>query len=144
MENRSVSLKKLLTATQEDYLEAVLYLTTKKKVARNMEIADLLGVKRASVTRAVKLLSQKGLVEHETHGYVTLTELGRSIAVEITDRHRLFMHFFKDILGVSQSESDKLACEIEHMISGRVLQKFRDFIAKIDSSLISDNNRKRK
>lgn len=144
MENRSVSLKKLLTATQEDYLEAVLYLTTRKKVARNMEIADLLGVKRASVTRAVKLLSQKGLVEHETHGYVTLTELGRSIAVEITDRHRLFTHFFRDIIGVNQSESDDLACRIEHMISGSVLQKFRDFIEKIDERMKQDNNRKRK
>jgi DtxR family transcriptional regulator, Mn-dependent transcriptional regulator len=144
MENRSETLKKLLTATQEDYLEAVLYLTTRKKVARNMEIADLLGVKRASVTRAVKLLSQKGLVEHETHGYVTLTELGRSIAVEITERHRLFTRFFRDILGVSQSESDDLACKIEHLISGGVLQKFRDFIERTDVHMNQDNNRKGK
>ncbi|MGI6393418.1 MAG: metal-dependent transcriptional regulator [bacterium] len=142
MGNNSQPLKKLLTATQEDYLEAVLFLTTKKKVARNMEIADYMGVKRASVTRSVKLLAKKGLLEHEAHGYVTLTELGRSIAVEIAERHRLFRHFFKNILGISQAESDKLACKIEHMISGKSLQKFRDFIEKLDATGFS-NSKKR-
>jgi len=126
--------EKLLTASQEDYLEAILQLTTEKKVARNMEIADLLCVKRATVTRAVKLLAAKGLVDHETHGYVTLTELGRNIAVEITARHRLFTRFFRDILGVGPAESEELACRMEHVISGSALKKFRKLIEKIDQN----------
>lgn len=134
MDNCSAPSKKLLTASQEDYLEAILQLTTEKKVARNMEIADLIGVKRATVTRAVKLLAAKGLVKHKIHGYVTLTSLGRNIAVEITSRHRLFTHFFKDILGVDQLESEELACRMEHVISGSALQKFKKLIEKIDES----------
>lgn len=125
--------KKMLTASQEDYLEAVLDLTSERKVTRNKEIADKIGVKRATVTRALKLLVQKGLIEHETHGYVALTGLGRNIAVEITARHRLFSHFFKDILELDQSEADAIACKIEHMISGKALNKFRCFIEKIDN-----------
>lgn len=126
--------RKLITESQEDYLEAILQLTNEKKVARNMEIADLLGVKRATVTRAVKLLATKGLVEHETHGYVTLTKLGKSIALEITERHNLFTHFFKDILDLDPSEASELACRVEHLISGKVLQKFKKLIDFIDKT----------
>lgn len=122
-----------LTSTQEDYLEAVLELTAVKQVARNKELADKLGVKRATVSRAVKNLVDKGLVEHENHGYITLTETGKQIALEIFDRHRLFTHFFRDILELEEKESDNLACEVEHLISGRALKKFRCLIERIDS-----------
>ena len=61
---------KNLTSTQEDYLEAILELTEKRVVARNMELSSKLGVRRATVTRALKLLTQKGLVNHEMNGYV--------------------------------------------------------------------------
>ncbi len=122
-----------LTSTQEDYLEAVLELTAIRQVARNKELAEKLGVKRATVSRAVKNLVDKGLIEHENHSYITLTETGKRIAVEIFDRHRLFTHFFRDILELEEQESDNLACEVEHLISGRALKKFRCLIEKIDS-----------
>ena len=69
-----------LTSTQEDYLEAILELTETRVVARNMELSSKLGVRRATVTRALKLLTQKGLVNHEMNGYVTLTDEGKAIA----------------------------------------------------------------
>lgn len=132
MNKDQLKIKKLLTPTQEDYLEAIYDLTTENAVTRNKEIADKLGVRRATVTRAVKALAEKGLVDHETHGYITLTDFGRSIAVEISSRHKLFRHFFKDILQVEESDADFLACRIEHLITGEALRKFRDLVAKID------------
>jgi DtxR family Mn-dependent transcriptional regulator len=125
--------KMTLTSTQEDYLEAVLELTSVRQVARNKELADKLGVKRATVSRAVKNLVEKGLIEHENHSYITLTEKGKKIAVEIFDRHRLFTHFFRDILELEEKESQNIACEVEHLISGKALKKFRCLIEKIDS-----------
>jgi len=122
-----------LTPTQEDYLEAVLELTSVRQVARNKELADKLGVKRATVSRAVKNLAEKGLIEHENHGYITLSERGKKIAVDIFDRHRLFTHFFRDILELEEKESDSLACKVEHLISGKALKKFRCLIERIDS-----------
>lgn len=124
--------EKALTSTQEDYLEAILELTDEKTVARNMELASRLGVKRATVTRALKLLTQKGLVEHEMNGYITLTELGKTIACDIRDRHELFRHFFHDILELEESEADGIACRIEHAVSGEALSKFRKFIKHAD------------
>lgn len=125
--------KIVLTANQEDYLEAVLELTSVKKVARNKELAEKLGVKRSTVSRAVKNLVEKGLIEHESHSYITLSEKGRKIASEILDRHRLFTHFFRDILELDEKESQSIACEVEHLISGKAFKKFRRLIEKIDN-----------
>ena len=123
---------KNLTSTQEDYLEAILVLTEKRVVARNMELSSKLGVRRATVTRALKLLTQKGLVNHEMNGYVTLTDEGKAIAEDISARHELFKHFFRDILNLEEDEADEVACKIEHTVSGNALQKFRLFIKRAD------------
>ena len=123
---------KNLTSTQEDYLEAILELTEKRVVARNMELSSKLGVRRATVTRALKLLTQKGLVNHEMNGYVTLTDEGKAIAEDISARHELFKHFFRDILNLEEEEADEVACKIEHTVSGNALQKFRLFIKRAD------------
>lgn len=133
MKNKKPASKKLLTSTQEDYLEAVLELTSVKAVTRNMELADKLGVKRATVTRAVKALAVKGLIEHEAHGYITLTEKGRKIAVEITSRHKILTHFFRDILLLEKNEAENIACMVEHLISINALEKISSFVKKIDS-----------
>ena len=126
------STKRMLTSTQEDYLEAVLELTAVRQVARNKELAEKLGVKRATVSRAVKVLVEKGFLVHENHSYITLTELGKTIAVDIFDKHRLLTHFFRDILELDDKEANTLACEVEHLISGKALNKFRCLIEKID------------
>ena len=123
---------KNLTSTQEDYLEAILELTEKRVVARNMELSSKLGVRRATVTRALKLLTQKGLVNHEMNGYVTLTDEGKAIAQDILARHELFRHFFRDILNLEDDEADEIACRIEHTVSGNALKKFRLFIKRAD------------
>ena len=123
---------KNLTSTQEDYLEAILELTEKRVVARNMELSSKLGVRRATVTRALKLLTQKGFVNHEMNGYVTLTDEGKAIAQDILARHELFRHFFRDILNLEDDEADEIACRIEHTVSGNALKKFRLFIKRAD------------
>ncbi|HNW82503.1 MAG TPA: metal-dependent transcriptional regulator [bacterium] len=135
MKSKKPALKRLLTSTQEDYLEAVLDLTTVKTVTRNKDLADRLGVKRATVTRSIKALALKGLIDHETHGYISLTEKGKEIAVEITSRHNFLNHFFRDILELEKKEAEMIACRVEHLISGKALAKFKAFVDKVDKNI---------
>lgn len=121
-----------LTETQEDYLEAILELLETKREVRNMDLADNFGVKRATVTRALQLLTRKGLIVHRMNGNITLTEAGREIAADIRERHVLFSHFFRDILSLNEAEASDTACKIEHSISGTALHNFREFIKKVD------------
>lgn len=122
-----------LTETQEDYLEAILELLETKREVRNMDLADNFGVKRATVTRALQLLTRKGLIVHRMNGNITLTDTGHEIAADIRERHVLFSHFFKDILSLDETEASDTACKIEHSISGTALHNFREFIKKVDN-----------
>ena len=122
-----------LTATQEDYLETIYHLMQEGKVARNKDIASRLNVKRATVTGAVKQLVAKGLVSHETHGHIMLTDAGISIATTVIKGHRLFTTFFQDILGLDATESEKIACQLEHIIVGDALLRFEALVSSIES-----------
>jgi DtxR family Mn-dependent transcriptional regulator len=53
-----------LTSTLEDYLEAIYQISNVNKVARSMDIAEHLKVKRSSVTVALQSLAEKGLINY--------------------------------------------------------------------------------
>jgi DtxR family Mn-dependent transcriptional regulator len=53
-----------LSASQEDYLEAILNVADASGVARSTNIAISLGVAKPSVTGALRLLAQRGLVNY--------------------------------------------------------------------------------
>ncbi|MFW6245202.1 MAG: DtxR family transcriptional regulator, partial [Fibrobacterota bacterium] len=112
-----------LSPTLEDYLEAILHISAMNKVARSMEIADKLNVKRSSVTVALRSLAQKGLINYEARSFVTLTDKGHGTAKCIARRHHVLFDFFTDVLGLSQEEADKTACSMEHGMSEEVCRK---------------------
>jgi len=117
-----------LTSVQEDYLETIYRLTIERKVARNKEIAEALNVKTATVTGAVQHLAEIGYVNYESHGYVTLTDIGAKLAKELLERHQLFSLFFHDILGLEEKVADEVACRTEHHITGEPYRRFRDLV----------------
>ena len=67
-----------LTSSMEDYLEAVFMLQKRKGYARCTDVAEHLGVKKPSVSRAVKELSKMGYLLKEADGTLSLTEQGKS------------------------------------------------------------------
>lgn len=123
----------LLTPTQEDYLEIIFFLTEKYKVARNKDIAEKLGVRRATVTGALKWLADKELINYESHSYVTLTDQGEGIARQIVEKHRILTYFFNSILGLEQTASEDAACRIEHFINEDALSRFKNLIKSVEN-----------
>ena len=61
------ALLSLCALVMEDYLEAVLVLQQQKGYVRCVDVAELLDVKKPSVSRAVKELSKKKSVFSITH-----------------------------------------------------------------------------
>ena len=89
-----------LSASLEDYLEAIFNLAGESNVARSKDIAKLLGVSRSSVTGALRILKKKGLVNYKPYDYVTLTNSGQAAAAEGTRKHNILKFFFVHVLGV--------------------------------------------
>lgn len=116
------------TASMEDYLEAIAVLARREKVARVTEISKMLGVRKPSVTSALKKLSREGLVRHESYGYVELTAEGNEIAQEVNTRHETLRTFLIDILGVDPEVAGEDACKIEHTLSPMTFSRLAKFV----------------
>lgn len=83
-----------LTRSEENYLEAILTLEHRNPTVRVKDVADAMGVRMASVTNILKKLDSRGMVRYERYGNVSLTDLGRTHAERVMNRHRLLEVFF--------------------------------------------------
>ncbi len=112
----------------EDYLETILLLHRKTGFVRSVDIANELDYSKPSVSRAMTILRENGLITVEAGGQIILTELGLAKAQSVYDRHIIIKEFFESILGVSPENAEHDACKIEHVISEESYGKLKDFI----------------
>jgi DtxR family Mn-dependent transcriptional regulator len=113
----------ILSSNMEDYLEAVLHLDRTRPVVRAKDIAAALNVSRPSVSGALRALAKAGLIRHERYGHVELTDAGRERAEGIQRSHQTLSDFLRDILQLSDEDSQREACEIEHHLRPETLRR---------------------
>jgi DtxR family Mn-dependent transcriptional regulator len=123
-----------LSASLEDYLEAIFNLARESNIARSKDIAKLLGVSRASVTGALRILKKKGLANYKPYDYVTLTESGRVAAAEIARKHKILKSFFINVLGIEPDLAQQAACRAEHALGPGIIAKLMSFIEFVTHS----------
>lgn len=119
-----------LSSSIEDYLEAILTLSLAGEAVRVTDIADKLGVAKASVSQAVNVLKEKGLVSQERYGRVSLTEHGIREATRVRRRHRVLRFFLRDVLGVGDDVAEKDACLMEHAVSPETMERLLEFLER--------------
>lgn len=106
-----------LSFTMENYLEAIYELSLQGTGARVSDIAERLGVTKASTNSAMATLSEKGLIVNEKYKEVFLTPEGLKLAQFTSEKHRVIQEFLIKILKVQPLVAAKDACAIEHVIS---------------------------
>lgn len=122
-----------LTASQEDYLEAIYHISAKKMAARAKDISKYLDVRASSVTGALRTLSKFGLVNYAPYDLITLTDSGRIAAEDIVSRHSALEHFLINVLGVERKEADNAACKMEHSVPKPIIErlvKYAEYVEK--------------
>ena len=122
-----------LSASLEDYLEAIFNLAGESNVARSKDIAKLLGVSRSSVTGALRALRKKGLANYKPYDYVTLTEAGEAAAAAVARKHNILKSFFVNVLGIETDIAQRAACKAEHILGPEVIARllcFIEFVAR--------------
>lgn len=123
--------KDSLSASMEDYLEAIAVLKEKGGVARVKNIGQMLNVKNPSVNAALNALADAGLVVHERYGYADLTKEGEAAARKVIDRHEVLLRFLTTVLDMDNTSAEYDACRMEHSIGDdgfRRLNRLMDFI----------------
>ena len=127
-----------LTPAMEDYLEDVFMLQRQNGYVRCVDVAEQLGVKKPSVSRAVKELSKSGHLVKNANGTLSLTEQGLQLAEQIYEKHR----FFTERLiaaGVDPKIAEHDACSIEHAISAESFQKLKEAAWSNSQEVISSD-----
>ena len=124
----SIDTKRKLSASLEDYLEAILNLSAGSKVARSKDIAEAVAVSRSSVTGALRTLADKGLVNYKPYGYITLTDQGWALAERVARRHNIIKSFFVNVLGVDPNAAGQAACKAEHALGPKIVARLLHFI----------------
>jgi len=120
-----------ITRSREDYLRIIYELAEFSKAIRSSDVAEMLGVTRASVSRMMSELKNSGLIEKEKYGSVVLTEKGYNLAEQIKNKHDLIVRFLIDVLGVNTAIANEDACEMEHAVSRETAEKLSVQLSKL-------------
>ena len=122
-----------LSASLEDYLEAILHLGHTKGAARVRDLAEALSVHKSTVTAALRSLGAKGLVNYRPYEIVTLTPQGRAVAASVTRKHCGIREFLTGVLMLEERTAEDNACRMEHAMDPRLIERlglFADFVGR--------------
>ena len=108
----------------EMYLETIYVLSQQSGSVRSIDVAEEMGYSKPSVSRAVGLLKNAGLLLMDETGSLKLTEAGEEKAKRIYERHTVLSRLLMN-LGVDEATATEDACRIEHYISDRSFEAIK-------------------
>lgn len=106
-----------LSRSAEDYLEAIGHLCHKNGCAQVSDIAEMLGVKKPSVTAAMRRLADLGMIEYRQYSPIQLTEKGAQHAENVISAHRVLYRFMTEVAGLKAERAGEAACLLEHLLT---------------------------
>ena len=114
---------------RDDYISAIYELIEKKETATNKKIAEILGIKAASVSEMLKKLVEEGEVYTENKS-ILLTETGKMRARALLTKHRLWELFLVEYLGYSWQDVHEDAKGLEYVTSTGLKDRLNEFLNK--------------
>lgn len=119
-----------LSYSEENYLKSIFNLLATNTTAAvgTTELAMQLSVKPASVNEMLKKLKAKKMVDYKKYGKIKLTKAGKTIAVDVVRKHRLWETFLYEKLDFSWDEVHEVAEELEHIQSRKLINSLDKFL----------------
>lgn len=119
-----------LSHSLEDYLEAIVDLSGGvNNPVRAVDVATKLDVSKASVSKAVSTLKERGYAEQPYYGDITLTDKGFEYGSAIWHKHKLLYRFLTEAVGIDPETANYEACQLEHGISADSFKKWETYLA---------------
>ncbi len=118
-----------LLESGEMYIETIYVLSQKKSSVRAIDIGEEMGYSKPSVSRALRVLKNEGLIKKDDNGFITLTKAGEILAKNIYERHTVLTKLLIDI-GVDEKTAAEDACRVEHYISDKTFDAIKAHVKK--------------
>ncbi|WP_148870167.1 metal-dependent transcriptional regulator [Tenacibaculum adriaticum] len=119
----------MLSQTEENYLKEIYSLEelVQKEVSTN-SIAEKMQTKASSVTDMLQKLSNKKLVIYKKYKGTRLSEKGKTKAILIIRKHRLWETFLVEKLNFPWDEVHDIAEQLEHIKSEKLTNRLDAFL----------------
>jgi len=125
----------MISLTEENYLKSIYHLSKAgmESVTTN-DLAEAMNTKAASVTDMIKKLSVKEFISYEKYYGVNITAKGKTVALSVIRKHRLWETFLVQKLAFSWDEVHEVAEQLEHIQSKRLIEKLDEYLGfpKVD------------
>ena len=105
----------------EDYLKAIYILRLEKDDVHSMDVVKRLGISKASVSRALRLLREGGFITMDDDKLLYLTKVGCEIAEQVYEKYRILTAWLV-AMGVDPETAEKDACRMEHVVSEKSVE----------------------
>ena len=115
-----------MNSAQENYLKAILSLELDQQQATVSALARILSVKPASVTEMIKKLAAADYLIHENYKGFRLSARGRTLAMRVLRRHRLWETFLYRVLDYPWADLHTEAEKFEHLTSDLMEKRLDD------------------
>ena len=116
-----------LHESAEMYLETIYLLSQQRQNVRSIDVAEHMGYSKPSISRAMGLLKNGGLILIAQDGSITLTDAGQAMAEKIYERHNLLSQLLV-ALGVNPETAAEDACRLEHAISDESIAAIKAYL----------------
>lgn len=118
----------MLSFTEENYLKALLLLSSDTGETGVNELSKKLGIKMPTVNSMIKRLAEKGLVDYESYQPLKLTDNGKKDAALILRKHRLTEMYLVEKMGFGWEEVHEIAEQVEHIQSPKFFEKMDELL----------------
>ena len=118
----------MISKALEEYIKTMYVLKQQNTEIRVTDIATKMNCSKASVTKSLNSLKEKGLVNYEAYGKIELTEEAEEIAQKLLEAYDIVYLFLNDILEVSNSKKE--AEKIKSVMSDDAINKLARDIHK--------------
>jgi DtxR family Mn-dependent transcriptional regulator len=117
-----MSLRDRISHVLEEYLEAIWRLQEKTSPVKTGELAGQLQVTPGAVTNTLTHLEKHRLVVRNRYRGITLTDKGRTVALQVIRKHRLAERLLTEVLRMDWTGVHDTACELEHAITDEMIR----------------------
>lgn len=116
----------------ETYLETIYLLHKDGAKVRPVDVARALGYSKPSVTRAMGLLIEQGLIEKVKGEGIKLTKSGEKMAKEMVTKHETIAQFLMMTTDVDAETAQADAAKMRYDLSAETYKGIVSFIKQVE------------
>ena len=123
--------------SREDYLRIIyeLHDDIEEKGIRNTDIANQLGISKASVSEMLRKLASDNLIKIQPYSKIKLTRKGEKIAGKLFDRHFTIKSFLKKYFKHNDDKAREEAHKLEHALSEDSVKVMNNMMEELQEEL---------